>query len=92
MKKLTGRDALYLAVLALIIGVLSLGSFKGKGKDIPLDDRHRPMYDALKSGRTRAETELVCSTCHGKSSIPLPKEHPPKEQCLICHMMLDDER
>jgi len=71
---------------------LLLGSSKGKGKDIPLDDRHRPMYDALKSGRTRAETELVCSTCHGKSSIPLPKEHPPKEQCLICHMMVDGER
>ncbi|HBG05247.1 MAG: cytochrome C [Geobacteraceae bacterium GWC2_58_44] len=87
MKKISGRDYLLLAAVAVLIGVLSLGSGRGKGKNIPLDDRHRTVYDAIKEGRSRAESELICATCHSKSSIPLPKEHPPKEECLICHLL-----
>jgi hypothetical protein len=84
--KVTGRDWLIAACVTVLIGFLSLGAGKGKGKNVPLDDRHRPLIDAMKSGRTRAATELVCATCHGRSSIPLPGKHPPKEQCLICHL------
>lgn len=88
MKKLGDKDIFFIGVLTLVIAVLMLGSGKGNGKNIPLDDRHRPLYDAFKSGRTRAATELICATCHGKSAIPLPNDHPPKEQCLICHLMV----
>jgi len=87
LKNLTRRDWIVVAGVAVLFGVLSLGSGRGKGKNVPVDDRHRPLYDALKSGRTQTETELVCATCHGSSSIPLPKNHPPKEQCLICHLL-----
>jgi len=45
------------------------------------------LYEAIKSGRTQAETELVCATYHDPGSLPLPKNHPPKEQCLICHVL-----
>jgi hypothetical protein len=92
MKRISGRDLLCIAAAAVLIGVLMLGAGKGKGKNIPLDDRHRPIYDTLKSGRNRAETELICTTCHSKSSVPLPKDHPPKEQCLICHLLTDGKR
>ena len=87
MKKFGSSDMLWVAAAAVLIGVLSFGAGKGKGKNIPVDDRHRPLYDAIRSGRSQAETELICATCHGQSSIPLPKNHPPKEQCLICHLL-----
>ena len=86
--KFSRRDYLAVAIVAVLLAVLALGTGKGKGKSIPLDDRHRPSYDALKGGKSRAEVELVCTTCHSKSSLPLPKGHPPKEQCLICHKLL----
>jgi hypothetical protein len=88
--KLTRRDYLSLAGVILLVAVLVYGTGKGKGKSIPLDDRHRPSYDALKSGKNKAEVELICTTCHSKSSLPLPKDHPPKEQCLICHKLLEE--
>lgn len=84
--KLGGMDWLMAAGVTVLIGFLALGAGKGKGKNVPLDDRHKPLSDAMKAGRAQAATELVCATCHGRSSIPLPKNHPPKEQCLICHV------
>ena len=89
MKKLSGRDALCLAAALILIGFLSLGFGRGKGKQVPLDDRHRATYEAIKSGRDRISTELLCATCHGKSSIPLPKDHPPKDECLLCHLLAE---
>jgi hypothetical protein len=86
--KVSRRDSLFMAAIALLIGVLAFGTGKGKGKGIPLDDRHRPSYKALESGKSRPEVELVCTTCHSESSLPLPKGHPPKEQCLLCHKQL----
>ena len=87
MKRLGDRDFLYIGVLVLLLAVMVLGAGRGKGRNIPFDDRHRSIYEAFNGGRTRAETELICATCHSKSSLPLPKNHPPKEECLICHMM-----
>jgi hypothetical protein len=84
--KLSSRDYLCIAAVVVLLVVLALGSGKGKGKNVPFDDRHRSIYQGLKSGRSRADSELLCATCHGPSSIPLPKDHPPKEQCLICHL------
>ena len=86
--KLSRRDSIVIGAIVLLLGVLAYGTGKGKGKNIPLDDRHRPSYDALAIGKSRAEVELVCTTCHSKSSLPLPEGHPPKEQCLICHKQI----
>lgn len=83
--KLSSRDWIAIAVVAVLLGVLALGTGKEKGKTIPLDDRHRSSYDALKAGESRARVELICTTCHSKSSLPMPAGHPPKEQCLVCH-------
>jgi hypothetical protein len=87
VKKLRPIDYLCIASLILLAVVLNYGSGTGQGNDVPLDDRHRAVYDAIKSGRSRVETELVCATCHSKSSIPLPKKHPPKDECLLCHLL-----
>lgn len=87
MKKIGARDWFWIAAVAALVGFLSLGAGKGKGKNIPVNDRHRPLYDAIREGRSLSETELICATCHGRSSIPLPNGHPPKEQCLICHLL-----
>lgn len=87
MKKISGRDWTVVAGVAVLILFLAMGAGKGKGKNVPLDDRHKPLSEAMKGGRTQTETQLICATCHGKSSLPLPKNHPPKEQCLICHLL-----
>jgi hypothetical protein len=87
MKRISGRDSLCILAVVVLIGFLALGAGRGKGKIVPADDRHRPIREALQGGRSRVDTELICATCHSKSSIPLPKNHPPKEQCLICHQL-----
>lgn len=87
MKELKGVDYVMIAVLAALVAVLIIFPSKGKGKHVPVDPKHLPIYDSIKEGRTQAETELVCVTCHGKSLMPLPPNHPPKEQCLICHVL-----
>ena len=86
--KITVRDWLIAACLLVLIAFLSAGTGRGKGKGVPHDGRHQPLYAAIKDGRSQAETEIVCTTCHGVSSLPLPRNHPPKEQCLICHPLL----
>ena len=86
---LNERDFLYIFVLVVLLATLTVGASHGKGRKVPADDRHRTIYEGIKSGRSRTQTELVCSTCHSKSSLPLPKDHPPKEQCLICHLLAD---
>jgi hypothetical protein len=83
--RLSRRDYYTIAAVVVLIAVLAFGTGRGKGKLIPLDDRHRPSYDAINGGKSHAEIELICTTCHSKSSLPLPQGHPPKEQCLICH-------
>jgi hypothetical protein len=90
VKNYTPIDYVCAGSVMLLVAVLTFGSTKNRGKDVPLNDRHRPIYDATKGGRSRGETELICATCHGKSSIPLPKNHPPKEQCLLCHLLTSE--
>jgi hypothetical protein len=86
--RLSRRDYYTIAAVVVLIAVLAFGTGRGKGKPIPLDDRHRPSYDAINGGKSHVEIELICTTCHSKSSLPLPQGHPPKEQCLICHKLL----
>ena len=87
MGKISRKDLLLISALSLLIAFLTMGVGRGQGKEVPLDDRHRSIYEGLKNGRSREACELLCATCHGQSSTPLPKNHPPKEQCLICHQV-----
>jgi hypothetical protein len=87
MNRISDRDFLFIGVLLFILGVLVIANDKGGGKQVPVDFEHQSVYDGIKSGRSIIDTQLICATCHGKSSSPLPHGHPKKEQCLICHQL-----
>ncbi len=86
--KIAKRDLLALAAFVLLVAVLMLSSGHEKVKTVPVDDKHHPFYEAMEKGAGRAETERACATCHNPRTNPLPEKHPPKEQCLICHRLI----
>ncbi len=85
--KLRKRDLLTITVVGAALAVLIMSTGREKAKPVPVDDKHRSSYEAMKKSTNRTEVEKACATCHNTQSIPLPKKHPPKEQCLICHKM-----
>ena len=85
--KVSKRDLLAIVAIAVVLVVLIMSTTREKAKPVPFDDRHRAFYEAAKKGQDRIETEKGCITCHNPMVMPLPKKHPPKEQCLICHKL-----
>ena len=85
--KVTKRDLLTIAAVVLVLVVLIISTAREKAKQVPADDKHRAFDEAMKKGWDRMEVEKGCITCHNSQAIPLPKKHPPKEQCLICHKL-----
>ncbi len=85
--KVTKKDLLTIAAVAVVIVALIMITGHEKAKRVPVDEKHRAFYEAMKKGGNRIEVERGCITCHGPESIPLPEKHPPKEQCLICHKL-----
>ena len=85
--RVTKRDLLTIAAIAVVLFVLIMSTAHEKGKPVPVDEKHRAFYEAMKKGQDRIEAERDCITCHNSQAIPLPKKHPPKEQCLICHKL-----
>ncbi len=86
MLKITKRDWLTIAGIAIVLAVLIIGA-RDKVKQVPRDDRHRVFYEAMNKCGERAEVEKGCVACHNPRSRPLPPKHPPKEQCLRCHKL-----
>jgi hypothetical protein len=84
--KVTKRDWLFAAVVAIVLGILLLTTGKEKPKGVPADDRHRPLLERLAKGADREVVERECAKCHNARDIPLHGNHPPKEQCLLCHV------
>jgi cytochrome c553 len=85
--KVSKRDLLAVAAVAVVIVVLITVTAHDKAKPVPVDDKHRAFYEAMKKSGDRTEVERGCITCHNSQGIPLPTKHPPKEQCLICHKL-----
>ena len=85
--KVTKRDLLTIAVVVVVVVVLILSTAREKAKRVPADDKHRAFFEIMERGGDRIEAERGCITCHNLRAIPLPKKHPPKEQCLICHKL-----
>jgi len=72
------KNTLTFAAFALaVLLVLFFLSSKRKAPFIPFDDLHK-----------NVTTNAACPECHapGKQA-PLKQNHPPKEQCLICHVL-----
>jgi hypothetical protein len=86
--KFAKRDWIFPAVIVALLGALFASSGRIKAKYVPDDERHGLFYDAMHKGGDRLAVEKGCATCHGIQSRPLPKAHPPKEQCLICHKLI----
>ncbi len=84
--KVTKRDLLAIAAVAVVIVLLIIFTGHEKTKRVPAD-KHRAFYEAMKKGGDRIEVERGCITCHNSQAIPLPTKHPPKDQCLICHKL-----
>ncbi len=86
--KVTQRDLLTIAAVVLVLVVLIISTAREKAKRVPADEKHRAFYVAMEKGGDRIEVEKGCIPCHNsQAAIPLPKKHPPKEQCLICHKL-----
>jgi hypothetical protein len=84
--KIIKRDWLFVAVIALVLGILLMNTGTRKPKRVPGDDTHRPLLESLAKGADREAVELECAGCHNPLGTPLPANHPPKEQCLLCHV------
>jgi hypothetical protein len=67
---------LIIAVAVIIVALVFLSSTGKKAPFIPHDNIHSDI-----------KTPEGCLTCHapGKQA-PLNANHPPKEQCFICHV------
>ncbi len=90
--KVTKRDLIAAAVTVMVIVVLILSVSQKKVKQVPADDKHRVFNQNMEKGQDRIELEKGCVACHNPQAIPLPKKHPPKEQCLICHKLTFTKR
>ncbi len=87
LMKVTKRNLLAIAAVAVVIVLLIMTTGHKKAKRVPADDKHRAFYEAMKKGGDRMAVKKGCITCHNSQAIPLPTKHPPKEQCLICHKL-----
>ena len=85
--RIAKKDWIVPAVIVALLGALFASSGRIKAKYVPDDERHGRFYGAMHTGGDRMEVEKGCATCHGIQSRPLPKTHPPKEQCLLCHKL-----
>ena len=80
------RDVWFIAVIGVVLALLLVSTGRGKPKKVPADESHRTFLDAMARGDSREKVEKGCAACHNDRAIPLPQKHPPKEQCLICHV------
>jgi len=90
--KVTRKDWIFVAVIAALLGALFVSTGKAKVKNVPFDERHSRFYTAMHAGGARMELEKGCAACHGSASSPLSKGHPPKEHCLLCHKLVQDNK
>ena len=73
--------------VVLVFTVLILSTVHEKARRVPIDNIHRAFYEAMEKGENRIAVEKDCIACHKPPANPLPRKHPPKEQCLICHKL-----
>jgi len=53
---------------------------------LPLDNDHERFMTMKKK-----EAEKFCGECHDENkNNPLPKDHPPKYRCLLCHKRVQE--
>jgi hypothetical protein len=79
------RDYILLA-LAVALVLFLLAAPPKTTKMLPFDQVHKKLYKVVQTkGEMAAEKE--CETCHNPQGVALPKNHPPKYRCLLCHQL-----
>jgi hypothetical protein len=69
------RDAVFLAIVAVVIMLLVLGTSERTTKPVPDDDTHK-----------HATSRAACMVCHGTEGVrPQPQGHTKADQCFQCH-------
>lgn len=86
------RDWIFIAVIAVVLGVFIAISGEEKTTKVPLDDNHREFYEMRKAGKKKIEVDALCADCHDGIKIPFPAGHPVKPgggpmRCLFCHKL-----
>jgi len=79
------RDWQFIAIIGSLLLLLMINLLRDKPPLTPGDAQHRSFLQALARGEGRAVVEKGCLDCHNQQQWPLPAQHPPKEQCLVCH-------
>lgn len=85
--KITRRDGMFLVIIIVVVGFLFMGKANLKAGKIPSDSNHKPFYEDMNKGRDFQDIERKCAACHGPQTVPLSRNHPPKERCLLCHKL-----
>jgi len=80
------RDWPFIAFVCALLLALYFNRLSDKPPATPGDAQHLPFLKALAQGEVRSSIEKGCIGCHNPKQRPLPAQHPPKEQCLICHL------
>lgn len=79
------KDLIFIVALGVILIFLLFRSGSEKARPLPTDAEHSQFIEQMAAGKSRIDVEKGCLDCHNRQARPLPKGHPPKEQCLICH-------
>jgi hypothetical protein len=85
--KIGKKDLLFLAMAVIVLSLVFFLSGKETTRKVPRDEAHRAAYGVLEKTGSKREAEKTCEECHNGRQIPLPKGHPPKNRCLLCHKM-----
>ncbi len=77
--------------MLLLLGAVLLVAFLWMAPDettthMPKDDNHLRLYKIMQEEGKKA-AEKFCEDCHNQDGVPFPKDHPPKNRCLLCHKL-----
>lgn len=84
------RDALFVVLIVVVLGIFIAISGKEKTTKLPKDLVHAPFAKMLADGQKKIEVDALCAKCHDGVQIPFPANHPAKPgagvmRCLFCH-------
>ncbi|GAC1451604.1 MAG: cytochrome c [Desulfuromonadaceae bacterium] len=98
--KIDKRDWLFIAVVAVVLGIFIAISGKEKTTPVPNNQMHKMAYETAFRNAPGPDAsifkraffkpdkkgaEAYCEPCHKEKGVPFPPNHPSKNRCLFCH-------
>jgi len=62
------RDGFFILFVGAILALLFFATLKPRPKNLPFDDQHRPLVEAVAHGEARSVVEGRCFPCHNPPS------------------------